>query len=232
MAGSLVTDEMWAEAKSKYDDETRQVGKEGRSKENYDEIFSFLSNWDSYTKQQRREVSHGNQAIWRTDYAVQNGELMKLHKPDAAAAAADKEADAPTALTLTQVSHRERFFEDIKAVHLECVLAPRLACRPFGRLCSANAPCARRAAVQHAKSRGLMAAVKGKFGISIPRTAVDRFVKFCPVCIMQRVKLSQPAGHCPIVTEGFGRRGQVLHDAPIVTAAALSSSQRLLLSPQ
>ena len=112
------------------------------------------------------------------------------------------------------------------------VLAPQLASRPFGRQCSAKARCERRAAVQHADNMGTSSAVKSKFGVSVPRTAIDRFVRLCPVCIMQRVQLSQTAGHCPIITEGSGCGGQVLHDAPIVTAAALSSSQRLLLSPQ
>ena len=118
---SLVTDDMWAEAKNKYDEETRQLGKEGRSKERHDEILDFLSSWDMHTPQERRRISHGNASWWRRTYVVHDGVLMQHEKPRAAAgSAAAPEATTASQLTLTQVSHRERFFEDIKEVHVAC----------------------------------------------------------------------------------------------------------------
>ena len=53
-------------------------------------------------------------------------------------------------------------------------------------------------------------AVQAKFGNSIPRKACLLFVKFCPVCIGQsKMKRKKVAGFQPIITKGFGTRGQV-----------------------
>mgnify|MGYP005698124159 CR=1 FL=1 len=62
----------------------------------------------------------------------------------------------------------------------------------------------------HNKDNALFKAVQTKFGNSIPRSACLLFVKCCPVCIGQvNIKKKKVAGFQPIITKGFGRRGQV-----------------------
>ena len=61
----------------------------------------------------------------------------------------------------------------------------------------------------HAKDMTLYKAVKEKFGSSIPRTACLKFVKACPGCILQLNRPAKVAGFRPILTAGFGKRGQV-----------------------
>ena len=62
----------------------------------------------------------------------------------------------------------------------------------------------------HNKDVALWKSVQEKHGNSIPRAAVLLFVKSCPVCIGQvQMKKKSVAGFQPIVTKGFGRRGQV-----------------------
>ena len=62
----------------------------------------------------------------------------------------------------------------------------------------------------HNKDNALFKAVQTKFGNSLPRNACLLFVKCCPVCIGQvNIKKKKVAGFQPIITKGFGRRGQV-----------------------
>ena len=69
-------------------------------------------------------------------------------------------------------------------------------------------------------------AVQTKFGKSIPRRACLLFVKCCPVCIGQvNVKKKKVAGFQPIITKGFGKRGQV--SAVCKWGVASVSSRRL-----
>ena len=65
-------------------------------------------------------------------------------------------------------------------------------------------------AENHSKDLSLFKAVKETYGTSIPRAATNLFVKKCPVCIGQVViKKKKVAGFQPIITKGFGKRGQV-----------------------
>eukprot|EP00969_Alexandrium_andersonii_P222095 9809908-Alexandrium_andersonii.AAC.1 len=52
-------------------------------------------------------------------------------------------------------------------------------------------------------------AVTEKHGDSIKRDTIDAFVKSCPVCITQSARKAKASGHRPILTKGFGSRGQV-----------------------
>ncbi|KAL1529671.1 hypothetical protein AB1Y20_000612 [Prymnesium parvum] len=79
-------------------------------------------------------------------------------------------------------SHRGRMFDDIKAIHI---------------------------ASNHARNVTLHKAVVAKFGNSIPRIACITFVKCCPGCIIQTHRVPKVAGFKPLLTRGFGRRGQV-----------------------
>ena len=64
-------------------------------------------------------------------------------------------------------------------------------------------------AENHSKDVALFKAVCDKFGSSIPKAACLKFVKACPGCIVQQNRPTKVAGFKPIITCGFGKRGQV-----------------------
>ena len=43
----------------------------------------------------------------------------------------------------------------------------------------------------------------------MPRPSQDLFVSCCPVCVEGKPRKTITAGHTPILTKGFGTRGQV-----------------------
>jgi hypothetical protein len=55
----------------------------------------------------------------------------------------------------------------------------------------------------------LLDAVKPKFGASIPRWACELFTKTCPLRIQGSIRPTHKAGHCLIISLGFGSRGQI-----------------------
>jgi hypothetical protein len=61
----------------------------------------------------------------------------------------------------------------------------------------------------HMKGNKLLNAVKAKFGASIPRWACEMFTATCPSCIRGSIRITHKAGHQPIITLGFGSRGQL-----------------------
>ena len=61
----------------------------------------------------------------------------------------------------------------------------------------------------HAKDKGLHKACAEIYGTTIKREHALEFVKCCPVCIQAKPRKKQVAGHKPIITHGFGSRGQV-----------------------
>ena len=61
----------------------------------------------------------------------------------------------------------------------------------------------------HPKVRILAACVKDKFGKSIPVWVQKIFTDTCPRCIEKMERKKPTAGHQPILTRGFGTRGQV-----------------------
>ena len=66
----------------------------------------------------------------------------------------------------------------------------------------------------HAKSKALRDAVKIKYGKSIPQWAMNLFIETCPICQRGTARKAESAGHMPILTRGFGTRGQVRRSAP------------------
>ena len=68
----------------------------------------------------------------------------------------------------------------------------------------------------HCKDYALFKACQQSYGSSIPRLATNLFVKHCPICIKQvKVVKKKVAGFQPIITKGFGKRGQVSsHPSP------------------
>ena len=61
---------------------------------------------------------------------------------------------------------------------------------------------------QHCKARTFKARIDSKYA-RIPRWISDLFVEKCPVCTQRLPRKAAAAGSKPILTEGFGRRGQV-----------------------
>ena len=61
----------------------------------------------------------------------------------------------------------------------------------------------------HKKSRKLFDACKTRFGASLPIWATDMLVATCPNCITKSTRKKPKAGHQPIITRGFGARGQI-----------------------
>ena len=80
------------------------------------------------------------------------------------------------------VSHSGRVFDDLTRIHLEG---------------------------GHCKGRTFAERVKIKHGKSIPRWMTEVFSTVCSVCITKQPRKPSSAGHKPIITSGFGARGQV-----------------------
>ena len=80
------------------------------------------------------------------------------------------------------VSHSGRVFDDLTRIHLEG---------------------------GHCKAKTFAARVKAKHGKSIPRWMIELFPSVCSICIAKQPRKPSSAGHKPIITAGFGARGQV-----------------------
>ena len=61
----------------------------------------------------------------------------------------------------------------------------------------------------HTKSTRLHNACKANYGPSIPRWATNLFVVTCPSCIRTARRQPPKPGAQPIITWGFGARGQI-----------------------
>ena len=61
---------------------------------------------------------------------------------------------------------------------------------------------------QHCKARTFQARINAKY-TRLPRWISELFVQCCPVCTQRQPRKAAAAGSKPILTEGFGRRGQV-----------------------
>ena len=62
----------------------------------------------------------------------------------------------------------------------------------------------------HKKSHTLYAVSQKRFGKSVPRWCAQAIGDTCPVCISRHMLRKQPtAGHQPILSRGFGSRGQL-----------------------
>ena len=95
----------------------------------------------------------------------------------------DSDGNTPPLDTYLIVSHYDRMFDDLHSIH-----------------CNGN---------DHPKARTLAARVKEKFGKSIPIWVQKIFTNTCPRCIEKLERKIPTAGHQPILTRGFGTRGQV-----------------------
>ncbi|KAL3922132.1 MAG: hypothetical protein SGPRY_004671, partial [Prymnesium sp.] len=80
------------------------------------------------------------------------------------------------------VSHRDRLFDDIYKIHINS---------------------------GHCKDRALHDAEQKAHGASISHKIQDLFGPCYPTCIGDRPRKTMVAGHTPILTKGFGTRGQV-----------------------
>ena len=83
--------------------------------------------------------------------------------------------------TCKQVSHIERFYDDIYSAHRD----------------------------DHPKARTLAGRVAAKYGRGIPGWVQRAFTDTCPRCIERMKRRKVTVGHQPILTKGFGVQGQV-----------------------
>ena len=95
----------------------------------------------------------------------------------------DVDGNLPALDSLQDVSNYDQMFGDLHSIH-----------------CEGN---------DHPKARMLAARVKNKFGKSIPVWVQKIFTDTCPRCIEKMERKKPTAGHQPILTRGFGTRGQV-----------------------
>lgn len=94
---------------------------------------------------------------------------------------ADSNGVLPPIENYKEVSHYSAIFDAIKKEHLP----------------------------MHRKRLSLFEEVKSKFADSIPLWACVAFCNLCPVCVRRQHKKKPKAGHQPIVTPGYGTRGQI-----------------------
>jgi hypothetical protein len=193
-----VTDEMWDAALENFYNKLPDTV--GLSAEKRDTIRDLLLNWDKDSAMERKVKSNGNHIYWHSKYMVA---IAGEEDPRLCYKLEDTGEDDLTKLQF--VSSREEFFQHIKAVHiasesrLDSNRFPFFSnVRPF--VLSEN----------HNKDISLYKACQLKYGSSIPRCATNLFVKSCPICISHvHLKKKKVAGFQPIITKGFGKRGQV-----------------------
>ena len=80
------------------------------------------------------------------------------------------------------ISHAGRVFSDLHKIHI---------------------------AGGHCKSKTMWARVQAKHGVSIPQDVTLAFAKSCPTCTVHKPRKATSAGYKPILTRGFGTRGQI-----------------------
>jgi hypothetical protein len=95
----------------------------------------------------------------------------------------DESVTLPPVNQCVIISCRSTCFVDIRAVHI--------------------------ASGTHMEGSKLLDAGKEKFGASILRWAYELFTRTCPSCIQGSIRPTHKVGHCPIISLGFGSRGQI-----------------------
>ena len=163
------------------------------SREKYDRVVYCLTNWNGWTHAEKKQHSGGNGHRWMKEFKLHEigaGSapilVYKSHLGDSTANDGDSGDELDTALehgaSVKVVSHRDRVFEDLLDMHM---------------------------AGGHAKNVTLYKRCVIKFGKSIPREMCIEFGKLCPGCNQVAPRTKVAAGHQPIVTKGFGTRGQL-----------------------
>ena len=94
-----------------------------------------------------------------------------------------EDGNYPALDTYKQVSYYDNLFDDIRNEHI--------------------------AGNDHCKGRTLENRIKEKYGKSIVRWILKAFTDTCPLCIKKVIRTKTTVGHQPIITKGFGSRGQV-----------------------
>ena len=164
------------------------------TEEKFGRIQSVLEQWAEADGPARKALQKepGNEQAyaWVKKYGLLTlgGASVLVLKPDTGKSKKEGEPDgsvpeaAPALEETVIVSHQGRAFEDLEALHL---------------------------AGGHSKGRSLENAVQTKHGKTIPRWACALFTEACPSCVKKLPRKVPTAGHQPILTSGFGSRGQV-----------------------
>ena len=156
------------------------------TKQKYDNIITVLkARRAGVNKEMRRELKarFSQYDAWRRDYQIYDfggGEVL-VHTPSIG-----DDGVLPALDQSQRVSYYERLFDDLRGMHQV-------------------------ENQTHPKAHTLYGNVKKKYGKSIPRWMCQAIGDTCPRCIILRKTAAEKpsAGHQPIVTYGFGARGQV-----------------------
>ena len=160
------------------------------TEDKYNEIVLCVTEFPTLSsKEKKAKYSQGH--AWIKKYkvlSVGNSRELILNpdfKGRKAGAGANEEGGEGASGALDQsvvISHAGRVFEDLLKIHV---------------------------AGGHCKSKTLWARVQAKHGGSIPQEVALAFVKSCPTCAIQSTRKPSSAGHKPILTRGFGTKGQI-----------------------
>ena len=232
MEEHTVDEAQWEEAKKLFDAGMANHPKLGLDDAKFECISNLLINWDGMTPGERRGAS-ANAHFWHGKYMVVEGgddddggrQCFIVHRPV-------NESDDVT--SMQKLVPRSGLFDAIAEVHRKSAhyrpppqtLARAAAAPPLPPQSAAthyNRPPhhphhphpqphhSPPVPENHNKDLALFKACKDAYGSSVPRLASCLFVKCCPVCIKSvRVRKRKVAGFQPIITKGFGKRGQVM----------------------
>ena len=148
--------------------------------EKYDQVCGALAGWNEKDGTEKKATQKDYPQVYAW---ARKYELVSISGSDVLVFKSKEEEDAATALDqAVKVSHQGRVFEDLHKIHLDG---------------------------GHCKSRTFAGRVAAAHGKSIPGWVLDLFVLCCPTCCRRKPRKPTSAGHKPILTKGFGSRGQV-----------------------
>ena len=151
------------------------------TEDKYNKVCEALAGWDAKEGKEKKATQQEYPQVyaWARKY-----ELVSMSGSEVLVFKNKaEEDDALTALDQSvKVSHQGRVFEDLHKIHLHG---------------------------GHCRNRTFNGRVVAAHGKSIPHWVLDLFVQCCPTCCRRKPRKPQSAGHKPILTKGFGSRGQV-----------------------
>lgn len=163
------------------------------AEEEYIQIAKTLLGWETISgaerSQRNKDVGNNKAYRWATRFSCRASTLdghqvlTLLSKVKGEGGDKDNADDvvAPALDSMLVVLHEGNLFKTLHEVHVQG---------------------------GHAKGRAFEKRVKEKFS-RVPRWAHEFIVACCAICIQRRSRPTMTAGHTPILTRGFGSRGQV-----------------------
>ena len=150
--------------------------------ERYEQIKRDLAVWGQASDDEKRLIRQNNTRIYHQNKQY---EVLLIGGESVLVRRPTEAQTAAGALPADQrlvVSHQARAFDDMYTIHKN----------------------------GHHKSRAFRNLVQAKYGHSIPQWCFEALTDTCPTCVRQlKRSVKGTAGHCPIITRGYGTRGQV-----------------------